>query len=205
VTDLHADSERVRANGQMFDLFVDCTYQWLLPNQKWDLAFEPCVTLLYEGPADHGAITVMDGPFFTIYPDQGTLFSVYSVTQTPRGRFNTAQHAFQVLSQLNQSDVKQIRHVIEVQIERHYPSFREKFRYSGARMTVRTRTRDMADARASVVEQKNRTIQVLSGKIDSIFFVADEILKCIASHEAPLHRPMSIVRPSPAVKLDVNA
>jgi len=198
VSDLHLGKDSVRVNGGQYDLFVDCTYQSLLPNRKWDLAFEPCITLVYEGPDDHGGITVMDGPFFTIYPDNDNLFTVYSVTHTPRGRFHSPQQAFKVLSSVGDSDVARVRTAMEIQIARHYPTFKDRFRFAGVRMTVRTRTRDMADARASVVEQQDRGIQVLSGKIDSIFFVADEILKCVEAHEPSRAAALNVAGVSPA-------
>jgi hypothetical protein len=161
---------------------INCTYQTWLP--RYDVIYEPCATLLYACKTDmarNQAITLMDGPFCSVYPFDNGLSTLYSVKQSRiAGAKCTRPDAAQSL--LMQVDTKQlcgIRYAMEAEIRMYYPSFLDHYEFEGWHGAVRAISRSRSDARVCSVSSDGHMIQVMSGKIDSIFHAEREVLKCL--------------------------
>lgn len=150
------------------DYYIDCTGGlWFnVPNY----IYEPCVMLHYSGPVNHPAITVMDGPFFTIYPTETPgLFTVYSVPHTPLCQTQAYRRAAVCLQQYNQAALLRQRHQIETQITQLYPDFLTHFQFANHVTTIRTKPTAQCALRGCAVVQQGNTLHVSPGKIDNIF------------------------------------
>jgi len=137
---------------------------------------------LYKGEPDHPAITIMDGPFFSIFPYEDGLYTVTSVTHTPLGRFPTFEQARECLNGANSHSVDNLKSVIQCDVERHYPGFLDRFQYLDAIPAIKCKPPDVTGSRVCIVDERDRVIQVVSGKIDSIFYAAQEVVTCIARY-----------------------
>ena len=189
ITHVRELADGVELNGERFDLVVNCSNQTYSANPKWSIIYEACLTLVYEGDPNHPALTLMDGPFFTIYPFEGNRFTVYSVTHTRKGRYSTAAEAQARLNSLTRADVDATRQTIEEEIQHHYPAFRDLFRFGEPHRSLRAIFPDRSDARPCLVSTESRVVQVMAGKIDAVFFAVDEVKRCLTKFCSPV-RPV---------------
>lgn len=144
------------------DAVIDCTWGHRNPAPGWE--FERATMLVYRGDIRHPAITVMDGPFPSLYPIGGGLFSLTSA----------------LWSSLPE-DIDYLRPGMEADMSRFLPDFREKFAFVEARTAIKTKPINSASAaRPCLVDTApDGTIRVMSGKIDTIFHAADEVLRLL--------------------------
>lgn len=161
-------------NHEVFDAVVDCTGGELDPNEK--IFFEPAVMAEYEGPQEHFALTVMDGPFPCLYPTcEPGIWRVSHVAHTARGCFDTYAKAERVLQNLN---VEQITNDMSEAMSHYYPDFLKIFKpkYSLIK-AVRTKLKNNNASRECYIREDGRVCRVYSGKICSVFIAESRVKK----------------------------
>ena len=63
-------------------ILINCSWQTYLPNKNLDFTYEACLFFLYKSKIkNHPAITIMDGPFSTLYPQKKIFFLIQLSTQ----------------------------------------------------------------------------------------------------------------------------
>lgn len=147
-------------------LTIDCTF-CALGGQEID-RYEPCLTALMEGPTDW-AVTVMDGPFPSIYPwneEQG-LSSLTSARYTPLERCKTWDEADRVVREYRVSDVEKRAQAMVDQLAHYWPRIRE-YRVADYKLTIRALPLSGSDARLVDAVRDGNVIRVRAGKIDAI-------------------------------------
>jgi len=166
----------VRVNGTDFDAAVSCTCGQLEQYKNVSMSYESCLVLLYKGPQDHPALTVMDGPFFSIYPYENDLFTLTSVTHTPLKIHDSFGEAQNYLDNLPSGLIEEKFKLFEAETIAYYPSFPDKFEFVETQTIVKTKPSNRSDTRVCRVEESDtRVIEVIAGKIDSIFFAAERV------------------------------
>jgi hypothetical protein len=63
-----------------------------------------------------------------------------------------------------------------------YPKFKNNFKFVKNLHSIRTINKNKKDARICIVKNDNNFINVMSGKIDHIFYAFEEVLKCIKTY-----------------------
>ncbi len=159
-----AEHEAARA-----DLVIDCTF---CSSDEQDVArFEPCMTLLLEGPTME-AVTIMDGPFPSLYPwdEDRDLCSLTSAKWTPISRERTHARAREVLAELSGASIKARAATMLDQMAHYMPRVRDTHRWVGQLFGVRAMPRSGSDARlVQVLEVGPNRLRIRAGKIDAIF------------------------------------
>lgn len=148
--------------------------------------FEPCLTVLMEGPTDR-AVTVMDGPFPSLYPWDETagVCSLTSARYTPMQRACTWRDARQFLDQLSVVQVEQRTAAMIEQMAGFYPRIRDEYRVVDHRFAIRAMPRSAADARlVDVIRIGERAIRIRAGKLDAVFH-AERVMKDMLGEIAP--------------------
>lgn len=151
---------------------INCTYQ--APGRQ----YEPCLVLVYQTTL-HRAITIVDGPFYSIYPAGVGVSTLYGVQESRLGTWPTHAHAQNRLAVVNEDEVRRKRWDMEAGVSKYCPAFQELYTYTGWYGSIRCLEKNQADARVCHVRQQGDVIHVLSGKIDSIFYAEQEVLKCL--------------------------
>lgn len=155
-----------------FELTVDCTF-CALDAEAVD-RYEPCLTVLLEGPTDK-AVTIMDGPFPSIYPWKETeaLSSLTSARFTPLSKTcrTYADARATLAAALEDAAGLGVRCVDMLdQIAGFWPAARDLYRIADFRLSVRAMPRSGADARlVDVIRVGDRALRVRAGKIDAVF------------------------------------
>ncbi len=176
--------DRVKLNGtgdpQGFDLTIDCTFA---ANGSASVArYEPCLVVLMKGPTDK-AVTIMDGPFPSIYPWDEThgLCSLSSARFTPFSKECVSYgHARAILESLSQNQLLAQGHQMIDQMGEFFPAIWTDYSPAGYRTSIRAMPSSAADARLVDIAQTGpATLTVRAGKIDAIFHAADRVKEMI--------------------------
>jgi hypothetical protein len=176
ISRLSQDKSGVYVDGEKFDYAVDATWGHFL-RPLMDVHYEPTILLYYEGPEGYPAITLVDGPLASVYPTEDSkVYTLSSVIHTPLGRFDSPDEARQCRDGVAGSLVSGKREVMESQITRYLPSFRETFRFLGPQLSIKTKPVGGYDDRSCYVFHDQRIFSVMSGKIDTVFFALQRIL-----------------------------
>lgn len=156
-------------NSNDFDYVIDCTFA---SNSNADVdRYEPCVVGMLEGRTDF-ALTVMDGPFASIYPWDPTrgLCSLSSAKYTPLSKScKTYEEAQQVINNISRVDRFCRVNDMVTNLEHYYPAIKKDYFIVDARTSIRAMPRSGADTRLVDVRQDGKLITVRAGKIDAIF------------------------------------
>jgi hypothetical protein len=179
VTSFHAGQSYVEVNGERFDFLIDATWGHFasIPRQ---LYFEPTILLYYEAFAPHPAVTLVDGPLCSVYPTEDpSIFTLSSVEYTPLGGYSSATEARARLNEVDAATIAEKQALMERQITKYLPTFKDNFRFSGVQFAIKTKPVGMSDDRSCAVYRNERVFSVLSGKIDTIFFATERILSLL--------------------------
>jgi hypothetical protein len=158
---------------EVFDKVVITTYGMFDPDGKpveGNLTFEVCelVELNLENPFPNTAITIMDGPFWSLTPWPAFSSSVLThVRLTPHARFDSAREAE---SYVKVAQTRCRSKDILADASRYVPLLRESS-LAGSHFVVKTilKSRDKDDARPIVAYIKNEICYVIGGKIDNVY------------------------------------
>ena len=179
VTQVEEQADGIYVNGQRFDLLVDATWGHRagLPMHFF---YEPTILLYYETDGPFPAVTLVDGPLCSIYPTEDpNIVTLSSVPHTPLARCTTAEEARRIRGSVTAETVEQKRQAMEDQISMYVPQFRDRCRFVGPQLSIKTKPTGRFDDRSCYVFQQGRTLSVMSGKIDTIFFATERILSFI--------------------------
>lgn len=182
---------RVFVDGEAFDYVLDCTWAHFAGFHGLTFYYEPTIMLFYKTLSETPALTIMDGPFPSLYPADDGLWTLSSVKYTPLARVNSSEEATDVLDRLDSAAILVLRDRMEEEILRYFPRFHECFGYVEARTAVKTKPISASDNRACLVQQTGRIFRVFSGKIDTIFHAEDSVLRGLALI-APSRSPYAV-------------
>lgn len=169
-------SRAYRLDDPEWRVTIDCTF---CANSSAGVdRYEPCLVLLLRGPTDK-AVTVMDGPFGSLYPwnEDDHLCSLSSARWTPFSKScKSWAEARALLDELGSSEiVYQGERMIE-SMAVYYPAVRD-FQIEDYRLSIRAMPLSGADSRlVEVAWAGERTLRVRAGKIDAILH-AEELVK----------------------------
>lgn len=182
---VHFDRAPGKVDDPAWDLTLDCTF-CAMDSAAID-RYEPCLTVLLEGPT-HRAVTIMDGPFPSIYPwnEDAGLLSLTSASLTPLSKIcRTWDEARQMLRDATAEEQADRAVAMVDQMARFWPASRDLFKIADLRTAVRAQPRSGADARlVDVVKIGERALRVRAGKIDAVFraeHLVKEHLECLRS------------------------
>ncbi len=169
-------------DDQRWDATIDAT--WCANSAVGVDRYEPCLTVLIEGPADRST-TIMDGRFSGVYlfDEDQKLSSLTSAELTPFSKLcKTYGEARTLLDGLSHGDLERRASAIMDQMANWWPAVKDLYRVVDFRTAIRAMPASGADSRlVDVAKVGERTIRVRSGKIDAIFEAeraVEELLQC---------------------------
>lgn len=192
-----SDPGRPSLDGEPVEHVFDCTYGQLVetPFRK---KYEVCVTLVcrllgeQRGPEEAFAFTVMDGPFFSIYPyaPERGLYTVTHVSHTPLRCFGSASEAREYMGgDRCASDCARARRDIERACRQIVLNFDDLFAYDRHFVSMKTKPTDTgSDDRSLRVHTRGRATSFIGGKITGVFEV-DHRVSAICESRSNLRRP----------------
>ena len=174
----------VLVNGENVDFLIDCTWGNLKKNRS-DVFYEPTILLNYKTLENFPAFTLVDGQLASIYPTENAgKYTLSSVIHTPIKIFDDATTAKEwVYNSLSSEIIDKKIHAMEEHISKYVPEFRDMFEYESPQLSMKTKIIGATDDRSCYVDMEGRCIQVMSGKIDTIFHAMERVLYYLESYE----------------------
>ena len=153
------------------DLLIDCTYNQLNLSKK-KYTYELTISLLYDRTNfdEHfESITVMDGPFFSLFPRDISkkTYTLTHVTYTPLIKSNKIEDIEKYV--LQKDTVINIKNKMEETVLNIYPNFKKNFCYKSYFTSYKCKVNCTNDSRECIIEENNNIINVNCGKIIGIF------------------------------------
>lgn len=153
------------------DLLLDCTYNQL-ELSKLTYKYELTISLLYKkiGKTDIGAITIMDGKFWSLYPREinKNIYTLTDVEFTPV--ISSSEYTVINNYVLTENDVFNIREKMENKVNTYYKDFLKEFEYESFFLSKKTKKISGSDSRDITIEEiEKNVITVNCGKIYGIF------------------------------------
>ena len=174
--------KKFKINDELFDYVINCTWQQSFKSKNFDLTYEHCAISLYKPKnKNQKSYTIMDGPYYTLLKWNKDSFALYSVKYSrllTSKNYQTVKKSYTNLKLKN----KNIQENIIKGFLRFYPKFKNNFKFVKNLHSIRTINKNKKDARICVVNNNNNFINVMSGKIDHIFYAFEEVLKCIKTY-----------------------
>lgn len=151
------------------DWTIDCTF--CSASAVGVDRYEPCLVLLMEGATDR-AVTIMDGPFPSLYPwdEERGLCSLSSAKWTPFSKdIKTYADALASLAVIRaEPQARYFRQDQMIASMRHFYPAIDDFRVVDHMLSIRAMPLSGADTRLVDVREDGRTIRVRAGKIDAV-------------------------------------
>lgn len=173
------DMPRGITSGAGFDLTIDCTF---CANDDAGVdRYEPCLVLLMQGSADR-AVTVMDGPFPSLYPWDPArgLLSLSSAEFTPFSKtIRSYGEAKSYLDSLSDAEIRKRGADMIASMAHFYPAIFD-FKVAGYMRSIRAMPLSGSDARLVDVRQvAPDLIRVRAGKIDAVIDAETAIMEIL--------------------------
>jgi hypothetical protein len=163
-----------------FDWTIDATF---CANESIGVErYEPCVVPILKGSETSKAVTIMDGPFPSLYPwnEERGLSSLSSALWSPFSKTcKTYLEARHILDNLSQADLKERGTQMIESMAVFYPTINE-YMPVDYKVSIRAMPKSNSDARlVEVVKTSPNVIRIRAGKIDAVIQAGKEVKSII--------------------------
>jgi hypothetical protein len=155
-----------------YDYLIDCTYGQAF-KQIDPIDYELCISLIYNGDIN-AALTLMDGPFFSIYPyitsnnkNQYTLTDVEYTPLIKSNNFNEIS-SFQITDQI----ITNTKLKMETKVKKYIENFDDLFTYESYNISFKCKFKNGNDDRSVRLYKNKNVYSFVGGKITGIFGMA---------------------------------
>lgn len=157
----------LHALHQGYDMILNCTFNHL--ESVDDSSYELFVTFLYHIPSlQNFAYTIMDGPFFSIYP-YDLEHNIYTITHVKYCVYYRNTVVPSLIIEPTTAHLHEIRSQVEIDISRFIPSFTCNASYVSHYTSWKTKPNTCVDDRSVRITEKDNIITIYGGKITGIF------------------------------------
>jgi hypothetical protein len=160
---------------KQYDLIIDCTNN-SLPNQKKSNEFyELTVSYIYKNKItpEFGALTLVDGKLFSIYPYYDNLFTVTDVELTVLKKFKSLKRLNEFKKKIDKKFLSQKVSLLENKVCFFYPNFLDEFEYQTFMLSVKSKVENKSDDRSPVIKVEDNLLSIFTGKIQGIYIIED--------------------------------
>lgn len=185
VVNQNITTSRLKKIKDSFDLVINSTNNHILDNHNNNSFYELTITLLYKkiGQTDFGALTLVDGEFFSIYPYMNDIYTVTDVTHTPIKKFNSIRKLIEFEKNITDDLVLKKKELMENKIVSYFPEFPELFKYYSYFTATKSKFISESDDRYPIISKENNLINCFTGKIQGIYVIENYIKKLIKEYE----------------------
>jgi FAD dependent oxidoreductase len=167
------------------DLIINCTNNFIKDNNDIDSFYELTISLLYEkiNKINFGALTLVDGKLFSIYPYKDNLFTLTDVEYTPILKFENKDKLNDFIPQINEDFINNLKEKFERKVLGYYPEFTKNFKYHSYILSTKSKFMNASDNRYPVITKKKNLISCFTGKIQGIYIIEKYIKNEINNRE----------------------
>lgn len=172
-TDSVLDINKLEKN---YDYVLDCTFGQ--SNNFNNFKYELSICLVYSTKIKTSALTIMDGPFFSIFPlgSKEGLYTLTHVKHTPVFSSNNINNINKLKNGFRQKHLEKIIRNIEKDVKTFIPNFEEIYEYKTYYLSIKTKSTEKNDNRSLFWHQDGKNLHFVGGKITGIFSM-EEVIK----------------------------
>jgi hypothetical protein len=184
--EIRIEKSSVTIDGTEFDMVVNATSNLWNPLSPNEHSYELCTMGLYRSTSfGSKAITIMDGPFASIYPcptnGANNLYLLSGVDETVVKKFGSPEEAQEELKNYGQSRHDERRMLMEKKISKYYSDFKNEFTFIEMRHAIKVKPKMDADGRRwYAIKRRGPIMHVYASKIIHSLFIGDEVLQHLA-------------------------
>lgn len=158
-----------------YDVVIDATNQHMEVKKLVDSFYELTVSFLYKKVAQvpFGALTLVDGALFSIYPYCRDLFTLTDVEQTPIQSFGNIAQLEAYKKELADCVIDTRRLLSENKVNKYYPQFLQHFEYAGHYLSTKVKVQSKSADRTPITTIDGNLISCFTGKIQGIYIIED--------------------------------
>ena len=170
-------------NNKKFDRVINCSGINLNFHKIKNIKYEYCVIFVYK-KINHKkdlSLTIMDGPFFTLYPwNNKNEYGLYSVKHSRLLNCkNLTNLEKKIKFQISKKFLKLKRTIVEKEFKEYYVNFNKNFKFQKNLLSIRVIQENKSDSRICKVYDDKGVITVFPGKIDHIFYAYQKVKNCL--------------------------
>ncbi len=173
-TILNSDNNKLLIDDEIYydkikyDYLINCTYGQMFNDEKCE--YELCLSLIYNGNVNY-AITLMDGPFFSIYPYENK-YTLTDVEHTPIFKSNNFDEIKIFEKNIGDDFILGVKNKMEIKVKKYIPNFNELFVYEKYNISYKCKFINCDDDRSVKFNRKGNVLSFVGGKITGIFSMA---------------------------------
>lgn len=160
-----------------YDLVINATNNFIKDKKYKDSFYELTLSLIYRKIKNiyFGALTLVDGNLFSIYPYYEDKFSITDVEHTPLKKFKSLESLDAFKKKINNDLINEKKRAIEDKVKNFLPEFDEYFKYDSYFLSVKSKINSNSDDRYPIVTKNKNIINCFTGKIQGIYMIEDYI------------------------------
>lgn len=170
------DNKNIYYGDIKYDKIINCTYGQEFMEENLDCEYELCMSLIYKGNINC-AITLMDGPFFSIYPYTTNKYTLTDVQYTPLVSSRVLNDVLTFQKNLNNEIIIKTKLKMEEKVKKYLINFDELFTYDSYNISYKCKFKNSNDDRSVKFYNNNNILSFIGGKITGIFSMANIISK----------------------------
>lgn len=172
-----------------YDIIINCTNNFI-QNTTVESFYELTLSLVYRltSTLDFGALTIVDGPFVSLFPYKSNLYTLTDVEHTPVLATADISEIQKMYSHISEELVAKKRSLIEEKVNYYYPDFCNKFEYQSYFLAVKSKFNNSTSDRSPVVSRTGNVIHCFTGKIQGIYPIVKKVLSSLNAYEKDFNR-----------------
>jgi len=151
-------------NIESDDVIINCTYNQLNPIE--DCIYEYFVSLIYKIDIKLFAITIMDGPFFSVYP-YDIENNLYTITSVEYGVLYKGKYDKNY--KITEDQILESKRNTEKLLDIYITNWKTYFNYINYNVSWKAKYLNNNDDRSVCIKHTNNIINIYGGKITGIF------------------------------------
>jgi hypothetical protein len=180
INKLVINDNKIYYDGKKYDYLINCTYGQMFKNPQLEYEYELCISFIYKSNINC-ALTLMDGPFFSIYPYTHDKYTLTDVEYTPIKKSKYFNDIILFHKNLTLEMKYDIKLKIEGKVKKYLPHFDNIFTYDSSNISYKCKFKNNDDDRSVKFYKDNNILSFVGGKITGIFgmakIVCDELFE----------------------------
>jgi len=156
-----------------FDIVINATNNHIKDFSFNESFYELTISFLYEkiSETNFGALTMVDGQLFSIYPYEDNIYTVTDVEHTPIKKFKNINDLNEFKNNNYLDLINKKRILIENKICEYFPNFLKEFKYYSYFISTKSKIESASDERYPIITKQDNLINCFTGKIQGIYII----------------------------------
>jgi hypothetical protein len=171
------ESSELQELSTKYDFVINATNNMLESGTGQRGFYELTVSFIYEKIQEipFGAITLVDGELFSIYPYNNNMYTLTDVEYTPLTSCTSVKDLAEQKQSISTDLIQSRQLLAEAKVQKYFPEFLKYFKYKSHYISTKVKTLNKSADRYPVINKQGNVINCFTGKIQGIYIIEDFI------------------------------